>query len=58
MISRLELCGRLLAFYLGRLIVGRLIAIVTSGVVVLGYFNDGNTVSAAPAPTRAPAPRS
>jgi hypothetical protein len=39
MISRPEPRGRLLAFYLGGLI-----ASLTSGVVVLAYFDDGNTV--------------
>jgi hypothetical protein len=37
--TRAEPCARSLAFYLGRLI-----ATVMSGVVVLAEFNDGNTV--------------
>jgi Sap, sulfolipid-1-addressing protein len=49
MISRPEPRGLLLAFYLGGLI-----ASLTSGVVVLAYFNDGNTVLGSTSSTPSP----
>jgi Sap, sulfolipid-1-addressing protein len=49
MISRPEPRGLLLAFYLGGLI-----SSLTAGVVVLAYFNDGNTVLGSTSSTPSP----
>jgi Sap, sulfolipid-1-addressing protein len=49
MISRPEPHGLLLAFYLGGLL-----ASLTSGVVVLAYFNDGNAVLGSTSSTPSP----